>query len=174
MSEDEKTWQEATMVAQGRLFASEEEVKKLKKEISELVSEREKQELRIKSHVKDNVKLGEILEIHRKGLQEAKKELDSHRMLVAKEIHFKDGEGLTARYKSDIIQRFASAWIEIFKDNDAENCLEIKMYNKEVGHFFLSIQKEDGKTPFDLREEALEEIKDLKREIAKLKGEACT
>jgi hypothetical protein len=82
------------------------------------------------------------------------------------EMHFKEGEGAEATGEGPFVQVLAEELVKVFKDAGAVNCLEFKMYHKELGSFFLTIQRQQGKTPMDLRNEAVEENEALKKQVS--------
>jgi hypothetical protein len=65
-------------------------------------------------------------------------------------------------------QMFASSFAGQFKGSGAINFLQVNMEHTELGAFFVTIQRADGKTPAQLKREAEQERDEAKAEVQRL------
>ena len=97
--------------------------------------------------------LREVAEESRKRIKTLKAENGELQGQIFKytDINWNEKEGVHAMGQGSFVRVMANGFIKMFKDEGAINVLEIKMFHPEAGHFFMTIQREDGKTPMDLK-----------------------
>jgi len=89
--------------------------------------------------------------------------------ILVQEMYFNPGkfEGVL---RHPVFFVFAVEMAETFYESGAENYLELGLHAGTKGNFLLTIQKQDKKTPAELRNEAEQEVIRLREELEKADG----
>ena len=75
-------------------------------------------------------------------------------IIKSKEVSWKEGEGIKARFGGEAVMVWAECMAECLRQSKAANCVEITVDHAELGTLVATIQRKDGKTPMELRGEA--------------------
>lgn len=90
---------------------------------------------------------------------------DNARDVLIKELHFEKGV-MDLAMEHPIFYLFVISIGDMFLRTGAKNYIEICLSSHPIGNFTVTVQKESGKTPHQLRQEAEAHVKELEAQLS--------
>lgn len=85
-------------------------------------------------------------------------------------MHYEDGH-MEVIARHPMVATMANEFVKSFDLEGAVNCLEFRFTHTERGAFSLTIQREGGKTPMELRDEALDALEECASLLEKIQAQ---